>query len=256
MPEESTAWKRRLTTLQRQLQCDRPTLPEFRLLTIEWPHNERDAVRFLRGAAIDFDRRKIVASARKGRFRPWVSDCMLIPIREELDVKQNCYDFARFKSVAEEIGQLLPSIESSVPEETLRIVPSISRFLFALDDLLKPKRHLWNGNEWRSTPAVRCEPVPQYAWLTDVVFKTVQAIDMLTEGGDPPPLTENEKRVLSIIQEQPRGDGILGKQIIDQLTTQALPIDQSTLTRHIIPMLKRWYGVDNRRGVGYYIAES
>ncbi len=37
-----------------------------------------------------------------------------------------------------------------------------------------------------------------------------------------------------------------------QLAT-ALAIEHSTLTRHIIPELKKLHGVKNRSGAGYYV---
>ncbi len=40
MSDESIAWKTQLLTLTQQLQIDRPTLPELRLLTVEWPDND------------------------------------------------------------------------------------------------------------------------------------------------------------------------------------------------------------------------
>jgi hypothetical protein len=63
----------------------------------------------------------------------------------------------------------------------------------------------------------------------------------------PPPLTEPEQEVLDLIAAQPADRGITGKQISNRTG-----IGQSTLTSHVIPKLKRWYGIKNRRGAGYY----
>jgi hypothetical protein len=71
-----------------------------------------------------------------------------------------------------------------------------------------------------------------------------------------PPLTDTEKRVLDLIKSQPQGTGVTGSQIVTTLSNQNYPIEQSTLTRHIIPKLKQWYGVKNRPGVGYYIDQT
>jgi len=72
----------------------------------------------------------------------------------------------------------------------------------------------------------------------------------------PPPLTRLEKAVLNIIKVQPKDKGITGNKIIAELARQRITTEQSTLTRHIIPKLKRWYGVKNRPGVGYYISSK
>jgi hypothetical protein len=66
----------------------------------------------------------------------------------------------------------------------------------------------------------------------------------------PPPPTENEKEVLGLIEQASRDGGAIdGKGI-----RKATGIEQSTLTKHIIPRLKKYYGVENRRGAGYFIA--
>jgi hypothetical protein len=66
----------------------------------------------------------------------------------------------------------------------------------------------------------------------------------------PPPLTPDERAVLDLIRGLPDGEGITGKKIIAALRGR---VDQSTLTSRIIPRLKRWWDVDNRRGVGYFV---
>jgi hypothetical protein len=67
-----------------------------------------------------------------------------------------------------------------------------------------------------------------------------------------PPLTATEQRVLALIQAVPQGQGITGRQIIKKLDKEGFPLDQGTLTRHVVPSLKRYHGVKNRSGVGYY----
>jgi hypothetical protein len=60
--------------------------------------------------------------------------------------------------------------------------------------------------------------------------------------------------VLGIIKAHP--EGILGRRIIQELGKHGFPIQQSTLTTHIIPKLKKWYGVENRGGVGYFLPST
>jgi hypothetical protein len=66
-----------------------------------------------------------------------------------------------------------------------------------------------------------------------------------------PPLSDREQEVLDLIASHPPGAAIPGKAI-----TRHTGVCQSTLTSHIIPKLKRWYGVKNRRGAGYYLDKS
>jgi hypothetical protein len=68
--------------------------------------------------------------------------------------------------------------------------------------------------------------------------------------GDPPPLTRLEKAVLNKIPFRP--DGILGKELLAELNRAGVGLDRSVLTSRVIPKLKKWWGVRNRRGVGYY----
>jgi hypothetical protein len=68
-----------------------------------------------------------------------------------------------------------------------------------------------------------------------------------------PPLTETGAAVLALIKAQPTGSGITGREIVKVLSERGFPIQQSTLTKHVMPELKKWHGVKNRLGVGYYI---
>jgi hypothetical protein len=68
----------------------------------------------------------------------------------------------------------------------------------------------------------------------------------------PKPLTEAEEAVLSVIPFKDSGKGITGKEIVAALAKKGFELSENTLTRHIIPKLKESYGVENRRGVGYY----
>jgi hypothetical protein len=69
------------------------------------------------------------------------------------------------------------------------------------------------------------------------------------------PLSDTEQKVLDEIKSQVPGTGITGAKICRHLADKGFPIDQSTLTRHIIPKLKASHGVENRPGVGYYIPQ-
>lgn len=251
MSIKSNEWKMRLATLKHQLQIDRSRLPEFRLLIVEWPEDDDQLHEYPPGRGFEIDPRKIVAQAWwQRRFPGWVSGYKLGIISREVDQNTVCYSFERFRPIAVEIAEILSSLTSNVPKETTRIRDPLPRLFFALDDLLTPQRYAWNG-----TPvgAARADRVRQYAWLLDVVLKTIQAVDILTAGATPPPLTEREGQVLTIIRNQPTGRGITGKKILDRLRAEGASMEQGTLTGHIIPILKKWHGVRNRGRVGYYV---
>ena len=92
------------------------------------------------------------------------------------------------------------------------------------------------------------------AILRSYLTKIRPILDQFSAPADsPPPLTEAEGKVLELIKKQPKGQAITGSEIISRLNQQSFPMEQSTLTRHIIPNLKEFYGVKNRRGVGYYV---
>jgi hypothetical protein len=68
----------------------------------------------------------------------------------------------------------------------------------------------------------------------------------------PPALTDVQRAVLEQLDGLPPGAGLTGKEFLKVLRDWGFRIKQSTLTRHIMPTLKEYYGVRNRRGGGYY----
>jgi hypothetical protein len=79
----------------------------------------------------------------------------------------------------------------------------------------------------------------------------VKAAPNTSVGDPPPPLTGLEEEVLDEIRGHPQG--IKGPRIIANLARRRITLGQGSLTGRIIPKLKKWYGVRNRRPVGYYI---
>jgi hypothetical protein len=71
----------------------------------------------------------------------------------------------------------------------------------------------------------------------------------------PPPPTPRELAVLKVIPLWP--NGMTGKEILRKLVQLKDPetehLIQSALTKDIIPKLKKYYGVENEAGVGYYL---
>ncbi|MBM4296843.1 MAG: hypothetical protein FJ143_03795 [Deltaproteobacteria bacterium] len=79
------------------------------------------------------------------------------------------------------------------------------------------------------------------------------------DGGQPghaPPMTETEHAVYCLLGTLAPGKGLTGKEIIQALGKKNICLEQSTLTRHIIPPLKKHRNVKNRKSVGYYIAQT
>jgi len=75
------------------------------------------------------------------------------------------------------------------------------------------------------------------------------------ESRSPPPLTDRAAAVYELLKALPPHRGMKGPAILDGLGKQDMLCDQSTLTKRIIPALRR-YGVVNKPGVGYYIDPS
>lgn len=99
-------------------------------------------------------------------------------------------------------------------------------------------------------PTVRGE----FVKFSKRVFQELK--DRTPETPSPVPLTELEALVLEVIREQPPGQAITGKAIVAALAKRGVLIEQSTLTRHLLPKLKQDHGVRNRRGVGYFIQST
>lgn len=116
----------------------------------------------------------------------------------------------------------------------------------------------WLQNEWESFRRFYREhwKKPIADARRDVELELEWTVEQRREP-PPPPLSETERRVFEIIDKQPDGEGVTGPEIIELLRRQNFPIEQSTLTKHIIPKLKKARGVRNRRGgVGYYVQRN
>ncbi|MCH8153373.1 MAG: hypothetical protein IH830_13485 [Planctomycetes bacterium] len=77
--------------------------------------------------------------------------------------------------------------------------------------------------------------------------------DSESDSSTPPPLSDIERKVLELLVNLPASRGMTGKEIIHEAAKYGLSIGQGTITRHVIPKLRAWYGVSNRPGVGYYL---
>jgi hypothetical protein len=58
--------------------------------------------------------------------------------------------------------------------------------------------------------------------------------------------------VLGVIQEQPRGKGVTGKEIVVALRNKRIEITEETLRKHYVPKLKELHGIKNSRSRGGY----
>jgi len=69
------------------------------------------------------------------------------------------------------------------------------------------------------------------------------------------PLSDKEEAVVKLLEDLPERKGLTGRKILESLDKQQIYIDQSTLTKSIIPRLKRkGYKIKNMRdGAGYFL---
>jgi hypothetical protein len=70
-----------------------------------------------------------------------------------------------------------------------------------------------------------------------------------------PPLSEKQLAVLNLLRELPPEGALTGEAILNTLAERnpLHNMDLSTLTRHIMPILKTHYGVKNKPRIGYYV---
>jgi len=63
-------------------------------------------------------------------------------------------------------------------------------------------------------------------------------------------LSKREKAVYDIIPKAP--DAIILPDLLDRLAKKGMILDDSAITKDIMPRLKKYYGVENRKQVGYF----
>lgn len=101
------------------------------------------------------------------------------------------------------------------------------------------------GRNLRELPRV---DAPLDAWDWDLAAGELHHIEVAALTAATPtgePLTDTEQAVFDVIRSK---GPITGKKICNTVGT-----DQGTLTSRIIPVLKKRYGVKNKRGAGYYV---
>lgn len=67
------------------------------------------------------------------------------------------------------------------------------------------------------------------------------------------PISDKTAAVYELLKMMPEHRGLTGRKIIEELSKKNIFIDQSTLTKNIIPILKKDYGVKNQPRIGYYV---
>ena len=131
----------------------------------------------------------------------------------------------------------LPALEQLSPtKRKSMIVQAMGRFVGWLQNELMPavvaRRHY-----------TAAEPVP-----TSTTTRRADADK---------PLTEKELCVVRILAGTPARGALTGKEIINASKQKGEMIEQSDLTRNIIPGLKRkGIEIENERGAGYYLTDS
>src|SRR5262249_45584287 len=123
--------------------------------------------------------------------------------------------------------------------------------LQALDQVIGWRERQGNLTAMKGSSPTLSQPVPTPNEKAPQEAETRTSGDRRAPDREsPPPITPDECAVLDLIQALPSGEGITGKKIVAALKGR---VDQSTLTSRIIPKLKRWWDVDNRRGAGYFV---
>jgi hypothetical protein len=114
----------------------------------------------------------------------------------------------------------------------------------------KSKGGNWQVGAWDE--AVHCL-TPKHDWeaacgpIADYIHDELAKIKPARKPKKAPVLTASQQEVFDCIKEY---GPIMGREITNKTGT-----DESTITKHIIPVLKK-LGVKNRRGAGYYLSES
>jgi hypothetical protein len=98
-------------------------------------------------------------------------------------------------------------------------------------------------------------------FLWDAVEPTPRLIRQFNDNRDPagegqPPLTPTEQAVLKIIRAQPKGKGIIGKDIIKALRSEGMELKEATLRGHVLSKLRRHFGVINVPSAGGYLIDA
>jgi hypothetical protein len=107
-------------------------------------------------------------------------------------------------------------------------------------------------------PADGCEAIEEFEELPEP--PTIKQLDKAQKALPPSEsiqpsviLSEAAAAVLAVIRDQPRGQGITGPAICQKLEGRGRIMDESTLTTRHIPILKKHFGVKNKRRIGYYV---
>lgn len=138
-----------------------------------------------------------------------------------------------------------------------------------LADRLRSETELNQANKW----ATSCNWLEHYredVWdatrsLREAVTRCLTILDSTNAAPTPTPThalrepkwipSPIQSAVLELLRTLPAGQGLTGPQIVERLAQANPPtdVDPGTISRHIIPELKRHAGVKNERRRGYYI---
>jgi hypothetical protein len=127
-------------------------------------------------------------------------------------------------------------------------------FLQANCGALSPEKMYWPDImtrlcQFADNQGISPDDIKQYPALTYTIWQQ--------QKDDRKPLGDNEAAVYEIIKALPKHRAITGKDLLNRLEKEKdIIIDQSTLTKNIIPFLKKEYGVKNKRGAGYYLIKN
>jgi hypothetical protein len=207
--------------------------------TMDHKFTQSDCVSALKNIQSTLD---LMASAAATRWNPdarrWLSSARK---------GDNIYDFAgTLKDCFDEnnFGAVLRWIEFNIESGPVRR----ERLSEILNNMGNEIDHIENGNDSDPFRWIR-ESIHDAAKQVPIeLIRTAEYVGELLDLIEKPaslPLSEREQEVYNYLCNN---SPATGKHICNELA-----IEQSTLTRHIIPELKRKRGVSNEPGAGYYV---
>lgn len=178
-------------------------------------------------------------AAGEAKAREWAE-------RTELDIRRRLYELDSARMALLESG-------FDVPDKWLIPKTGIEHDVMVYDRPARGNRRWYI--QWGGIPDEHRKALGQ-------IWQEVSAAVMRLNNAAPtpaapkPPPTRKQRAVLNLLLALPGGEALTGETILDALSRGNPPMimDMSTLTRHIMPVLKKDYGVKNRPRVGYYIS--
>jgi hypothetical protein len=199
------------------------------------------------------------------------SDVLDMALRHDLKEPQQWTEEGgagwRLPGVVTELLQIWAPSHKSLPDGTPqdRLFAEALRHVRREEQLatfVGPLRALYSAHEelltayhfaWQDHREVPFHVIDNFNRATIELIRLLPAVDSPAAADPRQQLADTESIVLAIIRAQPKGRGIAGKEIIKKLKAKKIQIKESTLRKHILPKLRKHYGVINHRAAGGYL---